>query len=43
MKHLQSALLILAIAAMTAGILRGELTDIFRKATMLCLECIGIG
>ena len=26
-----------------AGAARGELADIWRKAVMICMECIGIG
>jgi len=43
MKKSQLFLLIIAVAAMSFGIFRGELTDIFRKAALVCLECIGIG
>jgi len=31
------------LAMMAAGIWRGELEAIFRKATVICMECIGIG
>lgn len=35
--------LILGIAAMVYGAYRGEMNIIFRKAVVICLECIGIG
>ena len=31
------------IVLMVLGILRGELHEIYHKAIVLCLECIGIG
>ena len=40
---LQAVLIAISLVAIAAGVLRGELTDIFRKATLVCLECIGIG
>lgn len=36
-------LLALAIASFVFGINRGELKTVHRKASTVCLECIGIG
>jgi len=43
MRKKQVILIILSVSAIIAGVYRGELTDIFRKATLICLECIGVG
>ena len=40
---LQIALLAVGLVLMGAGVLRGELMEIFRKGTVICMECIGIG
>ena len=40
---LQITLLVAGLILMGAGVLRSELTDIFRKGTVICMECIGIG
>ena len=40
---LQAVALIAGIAMMTIGLLRGEALEILRKATVVCMECIGIG
>ena len=37
------ALLALAIAMCTFGVIRGEWKDVMRKAVTICMECIGIG
>ena len=36
-------LLILAIASCIFGISRGEANTVGKKATSICMECIGIG
>ncbi|MBR6793848.1 MAG: hypothetical protein IKM48_05780 [Clostridia bacterium] len=36
-------LILLGSSALILGILRGEAADVLRKATMVCLECIGLG
>ncbi|MCL2019417.1 MAG: hypothetical protein FWG70_06600 [Oscillospiraceae bacterium] len=40
---LRIALLMVGAGFAAFGILRGELTEIMRKAVIVCLECIGIG
>lgn len=39
----QVALLIVGIAMVGFGIMRGEADTVLAKAIRLCLECIGIG
>ena len=36
-------LLSLGIALLLGGIFRGEVATVFKKATHICMECIGIG
>ncbi|MBQ7934006.1 MAG: hypothetical protein IJ327_04380 [Lachnospiraceae bacterium] len=36
-------LLMIGIVCLLVGIYQEQLTDIYRKAVMICLECIGIG
>ncbi|MDO5040502.1 MAG: CD1871A family CXXC motif-containing protein [Peptoniphilus sp.] len=36
------AFLILGIVLLALGIYRGEMVTVFRKAVVICLECIGI-
>lgn len=40
---LQILLLLLGMALLCYGILRGEVDTIYGKAVKLCLECVGIG
>ena len=43
-KNIVRALLgLAAVAAIVAGIAQGDVSDVLRKATAVCLECIGIG
>lgn len=42
-KSLQIGVIVVGVALMAIGIFHGELAAIFRKAVMVCLECIGIG
>ncbi|MDR1713712.1 MAG: thioredoxin [Coriobacteriales bacterium] len=36
-------LLVLGVALVVAGVWQGDAGDTLRKATRVCLECIGIG
>jgi len=36
-------ILIAGIALIAAGVFRGELDVILRKAAVVCMECIGLG
>ena len=38
-----AALVVLSVACLAVGILRGEDTVVWRKAVNLCMECIGLG
>ena len=40
---LRIALLALGIVFVLFGVARGEAGAVFKKASMVCLECIGIG
>jgi len=40
---LRAAVLLIGAGLLVFGVLRGETTDILRKAVFVCLECIGIG
>ena len=34
---------VLGIGCLLVGVADGQLTEMYRKAVMICLECIGIG
>lgn len=36
-------LFVIAVLFLAIGIKNGEFNDVFRKAHLICLECIGIG
>ena len=38
-----AVILCAGIVLVVAGIFRGEAVTVFKKATRICLECIGIG
>jgi uncharacterized membrane protein required for colicin V production len=40
---LRAALLAAVVVFIMVGGLRGEIGTVFRKAALICLECIGIG
>lgn len=35
--------LIIAVVLMACGIAQGDMADVWRKASLICYECIGIG
>jgi hypothetical protein len=43
MKKSQIAILLLGLFCVCAGLFRNEAQEIFQKATLICLECIGLG
>jgi hypothetical protein len=40
---LRAVLLAAAVVFIMTGVWRGEMLTVFRKAALVCLECIGIG
>ncbi len=42
-KHAWVVLTITALAFIAIGIFRNETAVVLRKATMICMECIGLG
>ena len=43
MKTKQALLLFIGILCLSIGFFRGEMTEVMRKAIMICLECVGLG
>ncbi|MCL2199180.1 MAG: hypothetical protein FWB80_09680 [Defluviitaleaceae bacterium] len=42
-KILQISLVLLGLIFIAAGVIMGEAREIFEKATIICMECIGLG
>ena len=42
-KLIRTFVLLGAVLCIVVGIIRGDMTGVFRKAVYICLECIGIG
>lgn len=42
-KNFRILLLTAGVIFVAAGIIRGEMFDVYLKAVNICLECIGIG
>ena len=40
---LRSILLVLAVVFIVIGFFGGDVRDVWSKAVMICMECIGIG
>lgn len=36
-------IIFICIGMIVAGVINGEITVVYRKAVIICLECIGIG
>lgn len=43
LKILRYVILVLGLALVIIGIVTGDYINVFRKATKICFECIGIG
>ena len=41
--RVSTGIVLLSLALLAAGVLRGENTVVWRKAVNLCMECIGLG
>ena len=42
-KFVQWAVLVIAIALIISGVLGNELREVWSKAVLICMECVGIG
>ena len=41
--YLRTAIIVLAVALIIAGILNGGLEDVLAKGAAICTECVGLG
>ena len=41
--RIAAELMLAAVVCLALGVWRGETETVFRKAVMICMECIGLG
>lgn len=42
-RGVQAVLLLVSVALIGAGLAQGDMGDVLKKATRVCMECIGLG